>query len=297
MYRNAVVMGLLFSSMWHCGNVTEADSGTPEIIDTMHAVSDSIVDEHVKALKTRAPDGFTIVVQRPFVVIGDEQPEIVKRRSTKTVKWAVDLLKKDYFTNDPAYIIDIWLFKDKHSYEKYAQELFDDKPETPFGYYLEEEKALLMNISTGGGTLVHEMVHPFMRANFPDCPPWLDEGLASLYEQCGERSGHIYGYTNWRLEGLQDAIENGRVPSFKILTAMKPTKFYLQDKGTNYAQARYLCYYLQEQGLLARFYHEFRKNSSQDPTGYATLKKVLGVEDMAAFKSEWEGFVMRLRFP
>lgn len=290
-------MGLLVSSMWHCGNVTEADPVPPEVADTMHVVSDSVVDEHVKALKTRAPDGFTIFVQRPFVVIGDEQPEIVKRRSTKTVKWAVDLLKKDYFTNDPAYIIDIWLFRDKHSYEKYAQELFDDKPETPFGYYLEEEKALLMNISTGGGTLVHEMVHPFMRANFPDCPSWLDEGLASLYEQCGERSGHICGYTNWRLEGLQDAIENGRVPSFKVLTAMTPTKFYLQDKGTNYAQARYLCYYLQEQGLLVRFYHEFRKNSSHDPTGYMTLKKVLGIEDMAVFKSEWEEFVMRLRFP
>jgi hypothetical protein len=297
MYKNAVVMVLLVSIMWHCGKVTEADPVPPEVADTMHVVSDSVVEEHVKALKTRVPDGFTIVVQKPFVVIGDEQPDIVQRRSTRTVKWAVDLLKKDYFTNDPSYIIDIWLFRDKHSYEKYARELFNDKPETPFGYYLEEEKALLMNISTGGGTLVHEMVHPFMRANFPNCPPWLDEGLASLYEQCGERGGHIHGYTNWRLEGLQDAIENGRVPSFKTLTAMTPTKFYLQDKGTNYAQARYLCYYLQEQGLLVRFYHEFRKNSRHDPTGYATLKKVLGIEDMAVFKSEWEAFVMRLHFP
>ena len=34
-----------------------------------------------------------------------------------------------------------------------------------------------MNISTGGGTLVHEIVHPFIEANFPACPPWLNEGL------------------------------------------------------------------------------------------------------------------------
>jgi len=28
--------------------------------------------------------------------------------------------------------------------------------------------------------LVHEIVHPFMRANFPECPAWFNEGLASL---------------------------------------------------------------------------------------------------------------------
>ena len=78
---------------------------------------------------------------------------------------------------------------------------------------------------------------------------------------------------------------------------MTPTRFYLQDKGTNYAQARYLCYYLQEQGLLVKYYHEFRLNVDHDPTGYATLKKVLGVEDMKAFKKKWEAFVMKLRFP
>ena len=31
--------------------------------------------------------------------------------------------------------------------------------------------------------LVHEMVHPFMDADFPACPAWFNEGLASLYEQ------------------------------------------------------------------------------------------------------------------
>ena len=31
------------------------------------------------------------------------------------------------------------------------------------------------------------MVHPFVEANFPDCPAWFNEGLGSLYEQCAER--------------------------------------------------------------------------------------------------------------
>ena len=43
----------------------------------------------------------------------------------------------------------------------------------------------IMNIATGGGTLVHEIVHPYVEANFPGCPAWFNEGLGSLYEACG----------------------------------------------------------------------------------------------------------------
>lgn len=64
---------------------------------------------------------------------------------------------------------------------RHARELFDDAPGTPYGYYLPGHDAMIMNISTGGGTLVHEIVHPFMAANFPGSPTWFDEGLASLY--------------------------------------------------------------------------------------------------------------------
>src|SRR6185369_3440763 len=122
-----------------------------------------------------------------------------------------------------------------------------------------------MNIATGTGTLVHEIVHPYVRANFPRCPAWFNEGLGSLYEQCGERDGHIVGYPNWRLPGLQRAIQASSVPSFAELTATTDAQFYGEDKGTNYAEARYLCYYLQEQGLLHKFYRAFAANQERDP--------------------------------
>jgi hypothetical protein len=152
-----------------------------------------------------------------------------------------------------------------------------------------------MNIATGGGTLVHEIVHPFMEANFPACPPWLNEGLGSLYEQCGDVDGHIHGFTNWRLPGLQRAIEVKHVPSFKALTEMDARAFYNDDKGTNYAQSRYLCYYLQEKGLLRKFYQEFLARQKEDPSGFKSLQKVLAEPDMDAFKIRWEKYVMGLR--
>ena len=259
--------------------------------------TDADYAEHLDKLKAKVPPGFIVILQQPFVVIGDGGPENLRQYAERTVKWAVDKLKQDYFKKDPDGILDIWLFKDTASYEKHAREIFGDKPTTPFGYYSSAHHALIMNIATGGGTLVHEIVHPFMRANFPECPAWFNEGLASLYEQSGARDGHICGYTNWRLAGLQEAIRAGKALSFEALTRTSDSEFYGADQGVNYAQARYLCYYLQEKGLLVKFYQAFSANHKADPTGYQTLKKVLGESDMDAFGKSWREFVLGLTFP
>jgi hypothetical protein len=201
-----------------------------------------------------------------------------------------------------------------------------------------------MNIDTGGGTLVHEIVHPFIAANFPECPSWFNEGLASLYEQSGESRGRIRGRTNWRLAGLQEVIqpkpkpkpdeqakakpdtkseaklaakpgnvperedavppaepeEQKPLPTFKMLCGTSTYEFYSEDPGSNYAQARYLCYYLQQQGLLREYYRQFRRNVRNDPTGYETLKTILEIKDeegMAKFEETWKVWVLKLRYP
>lgn len=266
---------------------------TPVVVSS--GFTDAQYQAHIELLKKRLPTkDFSVVIERPFVVIGNDDPATVQSRAANTVRWAVEKLKQDYFTADPAVILDIWLFKDEESYEKYAREVFGDEPNTPYGYYSPTHKALIMNISTGGGTLVHELVHPFMEANFPNCPAWFNEGMGSLYEQSGEVDGHIHGFPNWRLPSLQAAIRAGTVPSFKTLTSTTTNQFYYEDKGTNYAQARYLCYYLQERGLLVKFYREFLANRVTDPTGYQTLQRILGVRDMTAFQKTWEQFVLKI---
>jgi Protein of unknown function (DUF1570). len=275
---------------------SSANVREPAASSSIETFSDPDFARHVEQLKKKLPaSSFTVIIQRPFVVIGDESPADVQEHSERTVKWAVDKLKQDFFAQDPKEILDIWLFKDAESYEKNALKLFGETPTTPYGYYSSRHKALVMNISTGGGTLVHEIVHPFIEANFPGCPPWFNEGLGSLYEQSGEVDGHIHGYTNWRLPGLQAAIKARRVPSFKTLLAMNENGFYNDDRGTNYGQARYLCYYLQQRGLLIKFYREFYARRKEDPTGYQSLQRVLRVRDMNAFKLKWEKFVLGLR--
>src|SRR5690349_14843665 len=64
--------------------------------------------------------GFTIIVEPPFVVLGDEAAEMVNRRATGSVRWAVAKLKKDFFARDPENIVAIWLFRDRDSYTNHA---------------------------------------------------------------------------------------------------------------------------------------------------------------------------------
>ncbi len=256
--------------------------------------------EHVRKLRERLRarklGHLQIRIEDPFVVAGDGTAEELER-SSETVRWARDKLEQDFFAKRPAKILDIFLFQTADSYERGVEALTGDAPGTPYGFYSRANGGLFMNISTGGGTLVHEIVHPYVEADFPSAPPWLNEGLGSLFEQSAELNGRIVGRTNWRLAGLQRAIARDALPSFRKLTGQGSTAFYNDDSGSNYAQSRYLLYYLQEQGLLRDFYRAFRAAREKDPTGYATLVQTLGERDMDAFQRRWERYVAALRFP
>lgn len=256
--------------------------------------------QHVMALREKLGEKglgkLNIRIEEPFVVVGNDAPDALARRA-QTVRWAADRLEKDFFDTRPKRILDVYLWSDAASYDRGVEKLTGSAPTTPYGFYSPTHEGLFMNIATGGGTLVHEIVHPYVEADLIDAPAWLNEGLGSLFEQSADRDGHIVGLTNWRLAGLQKAIRRGDVPSFRELTAMSDRTFYDEDRGTNYAQARYLFHYMQERGLLIPFYEAYRAAQKTDPTGYATLQKVLGEQDMDAFKKRWEEYVAGLRFP
>jgi hypothetical protein len=78
------------------------------------------------------------------------------------------------------------------------------------------------------------------------------------------------------------------------LTSLDSGDFYSDGRGVNYAQARYLCYYLQDRGLLIKFYRQFHAQQVNDPTGYKTLTTILGNPNMDVFKKQWERYVTEL---
>jgi hypothetical protein len=250
--------------------------------------------QHLMRTKPNIPNGFRTRIVGPFLLIGDEGDERMNHHA-EVIDWTISRLASDFGMSAPSEIIDVWLLGTDASYAAQAERLFHESPSTPYGFFVPEKRMLFMNIETGGGTLVHEVVHPFMRASFRKAPAWFNEGLASLYERVVDRDGHLWGLPNWRLAGLKRAIRKGELPAFTSMTADSDKLFYRSPTG--YAQARYLCLYLQEKGLLARFYAEYRAGHATDPTGIRTLARVLGERDMSKFQLKFETWALSLREP
>ncbi|MFO0592714.1 MAG: hypothetical protein U0441_34540 [Polyangiaceae bacterium] len=252
---------------------------------------------HVKSRQATYGDGWTVLATPSFVVIGDGLPNDVRLDAEEVVAVGARKLKAAFFERDPPDIVDVLMLKDDSSYDRAAGTILGP-PTTPYGFFSPCQKRIYVNMTNGNGTLVHELVHAFMAANFTSCPVWFNEGLGSLYEQPDLASDPIRGRTNWRLEDLQEAIRDKKTIPIEELLALSDWDFTAKKRVMlTYAMSRYLCYYLQEKGLLQTFYRRFVESHGTDPTGLETLKSVLGIKDMRAFQSEWEAENMKLTFP
>lgn len=215
------------------------------------------------ALEGRLDESFEVVVRPPFVVAGDMSRQRLEACTRQSVVAPAQAMWAGYFNKKPDKVITALLFTGDKSYRSWAKKLFNDDRLPHFGYYRPTDRTLVMNISTGTGTLVHELTHALIAYDFPQVPNWFNEGLASLHEQCTVGPKKITGLTNWRLSGLQAAIKAGKLRPLRELATKRD--FYGRQQGLNYAQARYFCMYMQRLGLLRKFYKHFRaKHAGRD---------------------------------
>lgn len=219
----------------------------------------------IAELKTDLPE-FYITRIGPWIVATDMDKSEAPRFTEFTIsKYAADI-QRQLFTGTPrSEPVKVLLFKDKLSYETWNKKLYGTKPTTPYGYYSRRYKALVMNIATGGGTLLHEMVHAMAESDYGEIPAWLNEGIGSLFEASSRGRGNkVIGITNWRLAGLQADLKTGTATRFSDLIGMSDEKFYGERSGANYAAARYLMQYLQQHGKLETFYAHVRDKKDAD---------------------------------
>jgi len=256
---------------------------------------DQKVAKELEAMRAKLGAGFLVESEGPFAVAGNLSQARFEAIRRGTIGACARALWSAYFAKQPDYPIKVYLFADDTSYREWAKKLFGDTQVSHFGYYRPWDQTLVMNIGTGTGTLVHEMTHALMKPDFPDAPTWFDEGLASLHEQCQVAPTTIKGLTNWRLPGLQKAIDDGRLVPLAKLVATTTAQFRGENEGLHYAEARYLVMYLQKLGLLKRFYREFRDNAKKDPPGAETLAAVTG-KPIPELEGEWVAWVKTLQF-
>ncbi len=242
-------------------------------------------DEHLGAACRLAADQLVprlgpechTIVRPPFVLAGDLEIDELDAWHRETIAPAMRAMARELLDTPPSEPITVLLLASEPSYNHYAEKLFGDRAVSIYGYYKPGSRTLVMNIGTGGGTLVHELTHALVDFDFPEIPDWFNEGLASLHEQCRFREDQdgptIEGLENWRLPGLQKAIRAGRLGSIETLLASD--EFRGRQEGLNYAQARYFCLYLERRELLADFYRLFRDTHAGDPRGSRALAAVV----------------------
>src|SRR5205823_713693 len=119
----------------------------------------------------------------------------------------------------------------------------------------------------------HVLVHDDLGAQVP---PWLTEGLATLYAGYGPDDVALLDPSN----ALADLRRAGRAVPLADLLGASYAAFHPaapQEEMRYYATAEALCLFLKERSCLASFYSAFRDGSRRDG-GRDVLCRVAGVE-------------------
>lgn len=251
-----------------------------------------------KLWQSRLDENCRVVVRPPFVLAGNLSSAELTKLYDQTISPAANALAGDYFTVAPDQPITLLCFADAESYTHAASKLLGEHNPSPYGFYRPHGRVVIANLATGTGTMIHELTHALVDFDFPKLADWFNEGLASLHEACRyqtDASGdlHLQGLTNWRLPGLQKLIANRTLRPTRTMIAVNDFRGPLE--GANYAHARYLCLYLQQQGKLAEFYRVYRVNRTDDPLGEASLAKVLEITDWVEFDRDYWQWVIALK--
>lgn len=241
-----------------------------------HSVSKKEIESRCLEVRRSLDGSFIVESYGSFVIATNLNRSELEEVKAYTLKAGFNALYRDYFDTIPDRIFTLYIFKNQKDYVTYSRKLFDEKPNTPYGYYRYDQAAVVVNHASGSGTLIHELVHALLDVDFPGAPTWFNEGFASLFEQSEIDNGSIRGLQNWRFDILREAVLSKTTIGLKELISSTTEEFYKDVDGRKYAQARFLCYYLQERGLLQSFYKEFRQDLERDPTGLQTLERVTG---------------------
>ncbi len=223
----------------------------------------------------------------------------------RNLQLTADSHAKHLFTKKPDYYLSVVICAGGQAFTR----LLGAGYSRAAGAYVHAHKTLYVRIDTGIGTVTHEFTHALHWADAlarkQDAQPqWVVEGFGTLYEsptftKSGEIKSHLSWQHHWRLPGLQQSIQNGTYKGFKNV-------FY-NWSAVNIAHAyqivKYLFLYLQEEGLLYKFYKEYTKTYPDDPNATNTtaaavkaLEKVVG-KKIDDFEPEWKNWVSSVNKP
>lgn len=247
-------------------------------------------------LRAKLSEDCHVIVRNPFVLGGDGSESNLGEAYDELIAPVARTLSQCYFDTPPSAPITVLLFSSDAAFQEHAA-LFDRRRRADYyGYYMREDRRVMLNASSGGGTVAHELTHSLAHFDFPKMPEWFDEGLASLHEEAefADDGRSIRGRSNWRINHLLLGLRRGQVrPLDQFLESPDAVRPNLD--AIDYAHARYLCLYLQERNLLAEYYRTLRDTNGQDATGRATLEKLIAPKSLDEFDRDFRQWAAKFR--
>jgi hypothetical protein len=248
-----------------------------------------------QSVEESLPSGWGVCIHEPFVIAGDCSTKLLDQHYQQTIAPTARALSIQYFDNTPCWPVTIVLCSSEETYRECNRCLEERERSEYSGVYSRREHRVVVNMATGEGTLAHELTHALAHADFPEMPEWLDEGLASLYEECEFSSDgfRLSGLENWRGDILKGALQRSRIRS---ISALAEDPFAATERATiDYAQARYFCLFLERHHLLEAFYRKCRQRHHADPDGLASLAEIFNTGDLHEIDARFQNWAKSLK--
>lgn len=260
----------------------------------VYTMSDSV--RAMAALSKWSPKG-SYYFNPPYLLIagpdmGDKysnETEALREVYKQTIAPAHDRLTREYFSSLTAntHIIPVYIVGSEYTsdgfktFTNYTKKVHMRPCGNRIGYYNPYDKSLMVWLSSGEGTLVHELTHALMDVHYPNPPHWLAEGISALQEQTYQGKP----MNNWRLNYIDFTLS-------KFKSYIKVTELLKAEAdGTGYhdvmldAYSRYFCLFLYEQKVLFAVYKEMAAGNLQDGQSVVLKRLNVSVEEL---QRQWE---------
>lgn len=288
-----VILFIILAILLGCGFKTESNlESQPSLIDSLTAGNDvknnlSELEEtfsnfdYNKVIKEQSkllPDGMSITKFRYFVVFSDMDDELTYKLIDTDIRNTIDAMTNNYVNKLPDKITPIFLFKDYDDYRQFVLKNYDiaENDISPYGFFKISKNVIVIRYVSWKGSIFHEVTHRFIKADFPNAPSWFDEGFASLNEKANFKNGNLIADFSFRIIPLRRALEDKTYTGIQYLMETNDDELYGKRTSFYYGQSRYLLMYLQEDGLLVKYYREFRDTYETDETGITQLTSITG---------------------
>ena len=172
------------------------------------------------------------------------------------------------------------------------QGTFNVDSQTP-GWY-EHSRRMLVTADIGA-SLRHEFAHVLHWGHMDRIgqrhPMWIQEGLASLYEEYAidDRNGTIKFRPNERHNIARRLVIEGDCPSLRAIFTMEPMHF-MRGAERNYPVARSFFEFIAMKGLLERWYQTLVETWDMDGTGVTALERTFG-SSLHEIDETWRNWV------